>query len=235
MNTQVTLDCPLCNHQATFFFADPKNYQHRYHHCLHCDLVFVDPECRLDDEAEKARYDMHINDDSEHYVNFLSRLATPMLNQLSNRATPVKQIKQDKPIKQIKFSGLDFGSGKSQAMAKLFRRAGHSCQCYDIFYYPEHALLTKSYDFIVASEVIEHLYQPQTVIEQWLAMLKPNGILGIMTGLRPDDDAFGNWWYKNDPTHVSLFSRKTFAYLQKHYHLSCLYEAKNVLLFEKGQ
>ncbi len=225
MSVQATLNCPLCNYVAAFFFSDPKNYQHRYHRCAQCDLVFVDPKCRLSDEAEKARYDMHVNDYSEHYISFLSRLANPMLAQLANRI-----INADR---QVVLSGLDFGSGKSQAMAELFRHAGHDCQCYDIFYYPEHSLLDESYDFVIASEVIEHLYQPQTVFEQWLTMLKPNGILGVMTGLRPDDNKFANWWYKNDPTHVSLFSRKTFLYLQKQYHLSCLYEAGNVLLFEK--
>ncbi len=208
------LACPLCEQSAAFFFADSKNFQQSYHRCLRCDLVFVAPDCRLDSEAERARYDMHINDYSEPYVQFLSRLAKPMLEQLTEPA-----------------EGLDFGSGKSQAMAELFRQQGHNCTCYDVFYYPDKAALSKTYDFIVASEVIEHLYTPKAVVEQWLQLLKPKGLLGVMTGLCPDDKEFPNWWYKNDPTHVSLFSRQTFDYLAEQYRLQCVYEHKNVLVF----
>lgn len=209
--------CPLCLGQRTrVFFTEPKNYQQTYHHCSCCDLVFVDPDCHLDSDDEKARYDMHNNDESEHYVNFLSRLATPTLSYLAPQSR-----------------GLDFGSGKSQAMAKQFRHQGHDCQCYDVFYYPDPTLLTQQYDFIVASEVIEHLYQPKTVFEQWLSMLTEDGVLAIMTGFRPDDKPFSEWWYKNDPTHVALFSHKTFAFLQQRYGLTCLLCANNVVIFRR--
>lgn len=211
--------CPLCEgHDTVFYCADTKNYQHTYQRCQSCDLVFVRPECRLNTDEEKARYDMHENDDSEHYVRFLRRLAEPMLDALDDNAI-----------------GLDFGSGKSQAMANLFRTQGHQCECYDVFYYPHTHLLNQRYDFIIASEVIEHLYQPKLVFEQWLNMLKPNGILGIMTGFRPDMGEFPNWWYKNDPTHVSLFSEQTFGYLQQHYQLTTVYHGKNVLVFKPNQ
>lgn len=210
--------CPLCQGRKTvFYFTDPKNYQHTYHRCCACDLVFVIPPCRLDDVAEKARYEMHENDNSTHYVNFLSRLATPLLKHLSPSS-----------------KGLDFGSGKSQAMADLFRHAGHHCACYDIFFYPDSTLLQQHYDFIVASEVIEHLYDPKAIFEQWLSMLRPDGLLGIMTGFRPDDAAFPNWWYKNDPTHVVLFSLSTFNYLQQEYGLTVVFRGKNIVLFQRS-
>ncbi len=217
--TNTSNHCPLCHgNECLFFFQDTKNAKHSYQHCPNCDLVFVEPSCRLDQQAEKSRYDMHQNDGTEqHYVDFLSRLATPMLNHLPNSQA----------------EGLDFGSGKSQAMANLFRQAGHSCQCYDIFYYPDNELLKQQYDFIVASEVIEHLYDPKTIFEQWLSMLNPNGLLGIMTGFRPAPEAFPNWWYKNDPTHVMLFSEKSFAYLEEHYSLKVKHQSKNVLVFSK--
>lgn len=213
-----TLFCPLCEQQdSVFFFTDPKNYQHTYHRCPHCDLVFVIPTCRLSHDAEKSRYDMHHNDNSQHYIDFLSRLAVPTLQHLPPRC-----------------HGLDFGSGKSQAMADLFRQAGHHCDCYDIFYYPDPTLLQRQYDFIIASEVIEHLYHPKTIIEQWLSLLKPDGILAIMTGFRPTDKQFPDWWYKNDPTHVGLFSIKTFDYLQKTYPLQCLKQGNNLVIFKQN-
>lgn len=214
--------CPLCqNEQTVFYFQDPKNYGHSYGRCPRCALIFVLPNCRLDSDAEKARYDMHENDESEHYVRFLSRLADPMLSALQSPA-----------------KGLDFGSGKSPAMAKRFRQAGHDCVCYDIYYYPDPTLLNQSYDFIVASEVIEHLYDPKTVFELWLDLLSPNGLLGIMTGIAYEQHTnvgikhgFADWWYKNDPTHVVLFAPQTFDYLEQQYGLKRVHTAKNVVLF----
>lgn len=208
--------CPLCESRKTvFFFQDNnKNHQHRYHRCTDCDVVFVAPACYLSRSTEKARYDMHNNDYSEPYIRFLSRLALPMLEHLPAPS-----------------AGLDFGSGCSQAMAEIFRQAGHSCVCYDLFYYPDNSCLSDQYDFIVASEVIEHLQSPQNVIEQWLAMLKPSGILGVMTGLRPADGNFVDWWYKNDPTHVMLFSAATFSYLKATYNLTPLFAEQGVFVF----
>lgn len=209
--------CPLCNDKQTYFYwTDKKNHQHTYYHCHPCDVVFVIPPCRLDAVAEKSRYQMHQNDNSEPYLNFLSRLAKPMLAYLPGSS-----------------NGLDFGSGKSQAMADLFRHAGHQCHCYDLYFYPDKHCLTQRYDFIVASEVIEHLYDPQAIFELWLRLLKPGGLLGIMTGLRPSNQLFANWWYKNDPTHVVLFSEKTFAYLQNKYGLALVFSAKNVRGFQR--
>ncbi len=210
-----SLACPLCaTRQTLFFFDDPKNYQHRYHHCPVCDLVFVTPECRLDSAAEKARYDMHHNDDSPSYIAFLSRLANPLLARLPATA-----------------HGLDFGSGKSPAMANLFRQAGHRCDCYDPYFQANHQLLKRRYDFLLASEVIEHLYHPKQTFQQWLSMLKPKGLLAIMTGFRPDDSEFPDWWYKNDPTHVGLFSQKTFIFLQAQYQLDLVFLQKNIIIF----
>ncbi len=218
METTENSFCPLCHCAACeFYFQDTKNAKHCYSRCPQCNLVFVVPSCRLDRETEKSRYDMHENDGNEqHYIDFLSRLARPMLSHLSTSV-----------------SGLDFGSGKSQAMANLFRQAGHHCHCYDIFYYPDTSLLKNQYDFIVASEVIEHLYEPKIIFEQWLSMLKPQGLLGIMTGFRPSDKDFPNWWYKNDPTHVMLFSMQSFTYLQKCYQLNLIYHTNNVIIFQK--
>ncbi len=214
-----TTPCPLCSgNDVVLFFCEDKNYRQVYYHCLDCDLVFVAPECRLSSSDEKARYDMHNNDESQHYVDFLSRLATPTLQYLPPHSR-----------------GLDFGSGTSQAMAKLFRQQGHDCQCYDIFYYPTPTLLEQKYDFLIASEVIEHLYEPKVVFEQWLSLLHANGVLAIMTCFRPVERSFSAWWYKNDPTHVSLFSAKTFKFLEQRYGLKRLLVCKDIAIFRLPQ
>lgn len=209
-----SINCPLClSHETTWFFHDDQHFQQTYYHCQHCDFVFVIPQCRLNSIDEKARYDHHENDGVD-YRQFLARLANPLLKQLHQPA-----------------KGLDFGSGRSQMMANLFRQAGHSCDCYDIYYYPDKMLLKKSYDFLIASEVIEHLYQPKTTFETWLQLLNSGGLLAIMTGIRPCDGEFSTWWYKNDPTHVGLYSQKTLDYLSNYYQLTVVARDNNVIIF----
>ena len=63
-----------------------------------------------------------------------------------------------------------------------------------------------------------------------LEMLKPAGWLGIMTRLVTDEVDFTQWYYKNDPTHVSFFSRETFRYLAERDKLKVEFIGDNVIL-----
>ena len=83
---------------------------------------------------------------------------------------------------------------------------------YDIFYHPEDSVLECSYDFICATEVVEHLHRPGEELARLWALLRPGGYLGIMTKLVQDEQAFARWHYKNDPTHVSFFSRRSWQW-----------------------
>jgi hypothetical protein len=42
-------------------------------------------------------------------------------------------------------------------------------------------------------------------------MLKPKGVLGVVTRRVPDD--FEGWWYHRDPTHVVFYSERTFEWI----------------------
>lgn len=42
----------------------------------------------------------------------------------------------------------------------MLEEAGHNMALYDIYYHPDTAVLEKQYDFMTATEVIEHLYHP---------------------------------------------------------------------------
>jgi 2-polyprenyl-3-methyl-5-hydroxy-6-metoxy-1,4-benzoquinol methylase len=80
---------------------------------------------------------------------------------------------------------------------------------YDSFYLPDADVLEDSYDFICATEVVEHLHRPGAELARLWALLKPGGWLGLMTKLVRDRPAFAGWHYKNDPTHVCFFSEHT--------------------------
>ncbi|MFA0697998.1 class I SAM-dependent methyltransferase, partial [Vibrio sp. 10N.222.49.C9] len=68
--------------------------------------------------------------------------------------------------------GLDFGCGPGPTLSLMMQEAGHDVDLYDLYYYPDTKVLNKRYDFITATEVIEHLYQPDVVWAQWMSMLK---------------------------------------------------------------
>jgi SAM-dependent methyltransferase len=83
---------------------------------------------------------------------------------------------------------------------------------YDSFYLPDTGALRDSYDFICATEVVEHLHRPGVELARLWTLLKPGGWLGLMTKLVLDRSAFAGWHYKNDPTHVCFFSERTWQW-----------------------
>lgn len=182
------LHCPLCGHSCADGFH--RDSVREYLLCRQCGMVFVPPEFYLTAQLEKAEYDLHRNGvDDPGYRKFLSRLAEPMMQRLA----PASR-------------GLDFGCGPGPALAAIFAESGHQVSLYDVFYQPDAGALEQSYQFITATEVVEHLHRPGEVLARLWGMLEPGGYLGIMTKLVRDADAFANWHYKNDLTHVCFFS-----------------------------
>ena len=104
---------------------------------------------------------------------------------------------------------------------------------FDPFYAPQKNVFTAQYDFITASEVVEHLHDPAAELARLWSILKPGGWLGIMTKLALDREAFSRWHYKNDPTHICFFSRKTMDWLARKWRAQLLQIGKDVLLFHK--
>ncbi|MGF1752213.1 class I SAM-dependent methyltransferase [Vibrio makurazakiensis] len=209
--------CPLCHHNHVNHYFEDKRRE--YLQCQQCGLVFVNPQQRLAASEEKAHYDLHENDPSdEGYRKFLSRVADPLTDRISSNS-----------------KGLDFGCGPGPTLSLMLEEAGHNMELYDIYYHPETSVLEKTYDFMTATEVIEHLYHPDQIWQQWLNLVKPNGWIGLMTKLVIDVDAFAGWHYKNDPTHVVFFSRQTFQFLAERDKLELEFVGNDVILLRKVQ
>jgi 2-polyprenyl-3-methyl-5-hydroxy-6-metoxy-1,4-benzoquinol methylase len=117
----------------------------------------------------------------------------------------------------------------------MLQEQGHAMSLYDIYYHPDTKVLDNTYDFMTATEVIEHLYQPNQVWQQWLNLVKPGGWIGLMTKMVIDVEAFATWHYKNDPTHVVFFSRNTFRYLAERDQLELEFIGNDVILLRKAQ
>lgn len=210
-------NCPLCQSlEIQHYYADKRR---EYLRCQQCELVFVNPDHRLGAKEEKAHYDLHENDPTdEGYRRFLSRVADPILKRIEPNS-----------------HGIDFGCGPGPTLSLMLQEQGHTMSLYDIYYHPDTKVLEKSYDFMTATEVIEHLYQPDQVWQQWLNLVKPGGWIGLMTKMVIDVEAFASWHYKNDPTHVVFFSRNTFRYLAERDQLELEFIGNDVILLRKAQ
>lgn len=165
-----------------------------YWRCKTCEATFLDPSHRLGRGAEKAIYDQHENDVADPgYRKFLSKLTAPLLEKL----TPGSK-------------GLDYGCGPGPALAEMLREKGHFMALYDPFFYSDKMPLNVVYDFITCTETIEHFHNPAEEFDKLNSLLRPGGILALMTCFQADDSKFATWHYRNDPTHVVFYREKTF-------------------------
>lgn len=188
------LSCPLCC--ATDAYELPVAGK-LYHRCRACELVWLDAAEHLDPAREKAVYDGHDNQvDDPRYRHFLQRA----FGEVQRRLPPPA-------------SGLDFGCGPGPALIAMGREAGYQMAGYDKFYADEPELLTRQYDFITSTEVIEHIATPSAVLETLWGCLKPGGLLVLQTQRVLGDERFRQWRYRHDPTHIVFFAEASFRAL----------------------
>ncbi len=207
--------CPLCcSIEIEFYHQDKRR---TYLQCLRCDLVFVPEQFHLSEEGEKAEYLLHQNDPRDvGYRQFLQRLADPLLQRLS------------KPSR-----GLDFGCGPGPTLHLMLQGGGHTLAVYDKFFANDVTVLEQDYEFITATEVVEHLSDPGGTLSLLWKLLLPRGFLALMTKRVTDKEAFSRWHYKNDPTHIAFFSESTFLWLADQWQAECDFYGSDVVIFRK--
>ena len=193
-------ECPLCDATAECFFTD-ENSNCGYFRCPQCDLRFMDPAKRLNPEEEKQRYLLHKNDvESPDFQKFVA----PLVRLIHGRFKPGD-------------SGLDFGCGRDPILAHTLSLGGFIMNTHDPMFANRVQSLQRQYNFVVASEVVEHFYSPKQEFMKMRELLYPGGALGLMTLLCDDHLDFANWHYRRDPTHVVFYSGGTFRWIQKKY------------------
>lgn len=210
------LSCPLClQNEIKSSFT---NFNRTFYECDVCHLIFVDPCHFLDRESEKKRYETHENDVLDPgYQKFV----TPLFQAIKTKVSPEKR-------------GLDFGAGTGPVLTKLLKDSGYEVELYDPFFHPNRSALEKTYDFIFASEVVEHFYYPRKDFALLGSLLLPAGFLFLMTLIMTEETPRETWFYLKDPTHVCAYSIKTFEWMKNHYGFSKLevYEPR-VVTFQK--
>lgn len=210
--------CTLCHANAAYFCEDKRR---QFYCCGCCGLIFADPTATLSSDEEKKLYDFHQNDPSDlRYRRFLSQLSLPLLNKLDHG-----------------MRGLDYGCGPGPTLNLLLEQEGMSVSLYDCFYFPDKTVLNTSYDFVTATEVVEHFNAPARDWRVLTDVLKPGGWLGVMTWMFTDAnvDQFIRWSYKGDPTHISFYTPKTMRWIAQWLGLELHPVSDRVVLFKKAQ
>ena len=207
--------CPVCRdpaHLVPFCQVGPLPYWR----CTLCKATLLDPSHHVSADAERAHYLTHENDaHDERYLTHLRRLTDPLLKKLHS------------PSK-----GLDFGCGPGPALNHLCERSNHQVTLYDLHFAPDEAALDQTYDFLTATEVIEHLVDPAGTFDLFERLVGSGGLIGLMTCFQTEDARFANWTYRRDPTHIVFYRAETFHVIGQKRGWRLEIPAKDVVLIE---
>ncbi|MCB0422309.1 MAG: methyltransferase domain-containing protein [Bdellovibrionales bacterium] len=201
------MDCPLCDckDKVTIYkyqqkFRDELFPRH-YWLCGLCGLVYLDKSCFVSREFEKCRYEEHENDLScDGYRQFLLQFWEPF-----------RGLLQQSDV------GLDFGAGPGPAIRQLAAEEGIQMVPYDPYFVPHDSVLKKKYDFVVATEVVEHFNRPQQSWKMLFQLAKEAAPVGIMTDPYEEGMDLSKWGYLLDLTHVVFYQTKTLNWIAHQY------------------
>jgi SAM-dependent methyltransferase len=207
--------CPLCNNTGNVFY---KNDRCLYYDCGVCSAIFLSKDFYLSQTQEKNRYLEHKNDVNDpRYQKFVS----PIVVFIQENFIPGKH------------RGLDFGAGTGPVASKMLQEKGFDIDKYDPFFYPDKSCLNKEYDFILACEVIEHFREPYEEFFRLFELLRKKGKLVFMTSVYDRGINFDSWYYKNDPTHVFIYHKKTFGWIKGKFGFTGLDIDKNLIILSR--
>lgn len=218
------------------------------------------------DEIEDNISKLTINESENNRVNFFDEISKIIVDLLFLKVSII-----DFEIKKT----LDFGCGKFTSFSKILEinfnksKLNHKIvdtNNYDFYYHKNETLLSNTnYNLITSFEVFEHLRNPINELNKIVAILEYDGFLVIETQLLDNiseykfnnsielidveklKNSFGNWWYKNDITHINFYSNRTFEVLANKLNLKIIpikeikdvnklidkNKINNILFFEK--
>ena len=216
-HNEVRFDCPLCRGGAEFLTNAAKR---PIWACPYCRLRFVPAAFHLPLEQEKARYGLHRNTrEDQGYVRMLME-AVDLFKELS-------------PGRAASPTVLDFGCGPAPVLVDLLREAGFLATGYDPFFAPA-TDLSHGYDAVVSTETFEHFRRPREDVGQAVSLVKPGGLLVVMTAWHDSVGDLATWHYALDATHVAFYSRGTFDFIARQWNLRIrAHNGRNLVALER--
>ncbi len=192
------MNCPVCQSSEYLLFDQDK--RRSYFQCHDCNLVYVPREQLVTPHEELERYNAHQNDEADtYYRNYLNDTKEASLKFLNKN-----------------HKGLDFGCGRTKLLGQLYKEDGFEVDSFDLYFFPDQSIWDKKYDFIILSEVIEHLANPWETMSALNHILKEKGVFFIKTKFYPPSkEDFSKWFYKRDSTHVEFFNDQSMDVLAK--------------------
>lgn len=194
------MKCKICGGSTSAYYD--KRIQATFHWCSVCDFIFKDEKDLIDVKKEKAIYDAHQNSlEDQKYVAYLDKFIQ----------------KGVLPYVKEGSKGLDYGSGPTPVLKHILSTVYHyEMLGYDLFYEDAKENLKQTFDFLVSTEVIEHIKEPISIFQTFYRLLQPGGVLALMTLLHPSNsEELLDWHYTRDRSHISLFSMKTLETVAK--------------------
>lgn len=204
---QVRQKCILCS-ERTRKIHQPQFGD--YYCCSNCELISKDEDHIISQTDELEIYNNHQNSiEDPKYVEYFYRF-------LNDAVFPYTTSGKQ---------GLDFGSGPSPVLAQILsRNHDYQMDIYDLFYAPERVYEGQKYDLVTSTEVVEHLENPIEYFGLFSKLLKPDGILAIMTSFHQNDDlAFLDWHYIRDRSHISFYTPRTMEFIATKVGLKIIY------------
>ena len=191
-------NCPLCNNSGKIFYSSKR---HTFNQCDICKSIYLDNSFFLNTEKEKERYEEHNNNvNDKKYQKFVSPITSAIFN---------NHTKDEK--------GLDFGAGTGPVIAKVLSSKNYNLSLYDPFFHNNKELLNNKYNYIASCEVIEHFHKPYKEFALLKSLLNNEGHLYLMTNIYNDSIDFRTWYYKDDKTHVFIYTKETLQWIKKEF------------------
>jgi len=120
---------------------------------------------------------------------------------------------------------LDYGCGPTRGIESIWGGPQLQVTSYDPIFFPlsgdgeTRCWAENSYDVIVCCEAAEHFYNPASEFERVARLIdRNNGLIVVRTGWRSGSaEAFAQWGYPHDPTHVCFYSLQTMEWIRSHW------------------